>query len=118
MAFSSKETIIQAKEDLKILETLHPDRFEYLKLELKSFISFLESQCSSDNSIASFDQLVSTQASTYCEKNDIVKDHQEMEEERDEFEEVKKKKKDRVELVLEKAECCLRKIQEFKATLC
>lgn len=35
--------IEQAKEELQILELEHPDRFEYLKLDLKSFI-LLESQ--------------------------------------------------------------------------
>ena len=34
----------QAKEELEILETQHPNRFEYLKLELKSFIFHIQSQ--------------------------------------------------------------------------
>ena len=34
----------QAKEELEILETQYPNRFEYLKLELKSFIFQIQSQ--------------------------------------------------------------------------
>ncbi len=34
----------QAKEELEILETQHPNRFKYLKLELESFIFLLQSQ--------------------------------------------------------------------------
>lgn len=36
--------IEKAKEELQMLETQHPNRFDYLKLELKSFISLLQSQ--------------------------------------------------------------------------
>ncbi|EEF36481.1 conserved hypothetical protein [Ricinus communis] len=137
MVFSSREIIVQAEEDLRILETHHPNRFEYLKLELKSFISFLESQqlllpyyC--DNSIflpsSSSHQLVSTQAST-CEKNQKGTNGsfeiQEMEEVREgtkhEFQEHKvevKMNKDRVDLALEKAQTCLHKIRELKTSLC
>lgn len=39
----TKDILEQAKEELQILEAQQPDRFNYLKLELKSFISFLES---------------------------------------------------------------------------
>lgn len=39
----SRDILEQAKEELQILEAQQPNRFNYLKLELKSFISFLES---------------------------------------------------------------------------
>lgn len=39
----NRDILEQAKEELQILEAQQPDRFNYLKLELKSFISFLES---------------------------------------------------------------------------
>lgn len=34
----------QAKDELEALQLLYPNRFEYLKLELKSFIHLLQSQ--------------------------------------------------------------------------
>ena len=34
----------QAKEELEMLETQHPNRFEYLKLDLKSFIFQIQYQ--------------------------------------------------------------------------
>lgn len=40
----TKDTIDQAKEELQILEAQQPNGFNHLKLELKSFISHLESQ--------------------------------------------------------------------------
>jgi len=36
--------IEKAKEELETLENQHPERFDYLKHELKSFISLLQSQ--------------------------------------------------------------------------
>ncbi|KDP27279.1 hypothetical protein JCGZ_21010 [Jatropha curcas] len=65
---------IQAKEDLEIIETHHPNHFEYLKTDLKTFISVLESQqllyTENLNSVVSLptsSHLVAPQAST-CEK--------------------------------------------------
>lgn len=58
--FGSAKTNInmieQAKQELEILEDQHPNNFEYLKLELRSFISFLESNNS--------DSVPSTSAAT------------------------------------------------------
>lgn len=58
--FGSAKTNInmieQAKEELEILEDQHPNKFEYLKLELRSFITFLESNNS--------DSVPSTSAAT------------------------------------------------------
>ncbi|KAI8031345.1 hypothetical protein LOK49_LG01G02674 [Camellia lanceoleosa] len=39
-----KKMIEQAEEELEILEAQHPNRFEYLKIELKSLIFLLHSQ--------------------------------------------------------------------------
>ncbi|KAK4480041.1 hypothetical protein RD792_013098 [Penstemon davidsonii] len=41
---STNMMIEQAKEELEILEFQHPNRFQYLKMELKTFISDFESQ--------------------------------------------------------------------------
>ena len=43
---ATKDVLEQAKEELQILEAQQPNRFNYLKLELKSLISLLESQSS------------------------------------------------------------------------
>lgn len=59
--------IEQAKEELQILETQQPKRFNYLKLELKSFISHLESQklflssCAAESSSVSIASDAATQ---------------------------------------------------------
>ncbi|KAL3838776.1 hypothetical protein ACJIZ3_023367 [Penstemon smallii] len=41
---STNMMIEQANEELEILEFQHPNRFQYLKMELKTFISDFESQ--------------------------------------------------------------------------
>ncbi|KAK4278148.1 hypothetical protein QN277_016036 [Acacia crassicarpa] len=110
----------QAKQELEMLESLYPDRFQYLKLDLKSFISHdhLSKTCSFHSS------MVDTQESTSLDQRKRKKKRtaNEDSEHSDQHDECywsvkKKKKKDRVDLVLERAEACLRKIRQFKASL-
>ncbi|KAA8530921.1 hypothetical protein F0562_005620 [Nyssa sinensis] len=59
----------QAKEELQILEIQHPNRFDYLKLELKSFILLLQSQNLGPNSISlPTSSTATTQASSTSKK--------------------------------------------------
>ncbi|XP_057538941.1 uncharacterized protein LOC130817325 [Amaranthus tricolor] len=103
----------KAKEELEMLETLHPNRFHYLKNELNSFISLLQSQLIVDSLPST--SYATTQASTtmrrkrkrVCLKNEIEIENGKKE----------RKQKDRVDILLEKAQACLRKIQDFKFTL-
>ncbi|XP_028752743.1 uncharacterized protein LOC114712383 isoform X2 [Neltuma alba] len=113
----------QAKEELEMLESLYPNRFQYLKLELKSFISqhhhhtpepssFLSSIADTQES-SSLNQRKRKNKSTAGEDSEYCDQQEEC------YGSVKKmkKKKDRVDLVLERAEACLRKIRQFKASL-
>ncbi|KAI5669661.1 hypothetical protein M9H77_19514 [Catharanthus roseus] len=122
--YSEKETrdmIEQAKEELQILETQQPKRFNYLKLELKSFISHLESQklflssCAAESSSVSIASDAATQESSNSKKRKKVEGGI-META------APKQKLQRVELdnrtaaVVERARACLHKIQEFKTS--
>ncbi|GKV20357.1 hypothetical protein SLEP1_g30494 [Rubroshorea leprosula] len=51
MEWSPSEMIQQAKEELELLETHHPNRFQYLKLDLKAFILLLQSQQPSSSTV-------------------------------------------------------------------
>ncbi|KAF5749604.1 hypothetical protein HS088_TW04G01574 [Tripterygium wilfordii] len=99
MECSSWDMIKLAKEKLEMLETQYPNRFDYLKQELESFISLHESKhflpetnfpCSSSASAPA------TQASTSRKW--------------------KRKKENRVDSVLERAKLCLVKIQKLKSS--
>ncbi|KAJ4724254.1 hypothetical protein OWV82_003262 [Melia azedarach] len=115
--------IEQAKEELEMLETQHPHRFGYLKMELKSFIFLLESQYNNNNnnnnpiSLPTYSTAAATQASTSRKRkkggseSEICK----MVRRNGAF---KHKRRDRIDLVLEKAQSCLRKIQQLKSSLC
>ncbi|KAJ8549811.1 hypothetical protein K7X08_033518 [Anisodus acutangulus] len=107
----------QAKQELEILETQYPNKFEYLKLELRSFISLLESHYSDPVPSSSY---VATQESSSNRKRkngSFVSQ-----------EEPKKKlqkvvqdtvgctKRSRIDVVMERAQACLRKIQRFKTS--
>ncbi|KAJ4724253.1 hypothetical protein OWV82_003261 [Melia azedarach] len=118
---SSGEMIEQAKEELEMLETQHPYRFGYLKMELKSFIFLLESQYNNNNnnpiSLPTYSAAAATQASTSRKRK---KDGSESEIckmvcRNGAFEH---KRRNRIDLVLEKAQSCLRKIQQLKSSLC
>ncbi|KAJ0021141.1 hypothetical protein Pint_31110 [Pistacia integerrima] len=131
MECSSWKMIEQAKEELQILETLHPNRFDYLKLELKSFIFFLESQHNNNDNNNENNNLIyypssstaTTQASTNNRKRKkagIGMGSCRNEEMKNKFQRVlgEFKRRDRIDLVLEKAQSCLRKIKELKSSLC
>ncbi|CAA0814522.1 Unknown protein [Striga hermonthica] len=94
------ELIERAKEELEIIETEHPNRFELLKTELKDFISDLELQINSNITTHYAD----TQESSSMEKRKKVGSCL--------------NKMSKTEVVLEKALHCLCKIQHFKASLC
>ncbi|KAK9117857.1 hypothetical protein Scep_015950 [Stephania cephalantha] len=114
----------QAREELEVLESMYPYRFEYLKLELKSFINSAEEEedeqelkhhhnkNSNSSSIS-----ISTQAS--CNRKRKSSRDGEM------VAVVNKKyrklnhnnvdgAKGKVETAMERAEACLRKIREVK----
>ncbi|XP_057492049.1 uncharacterized protein LOC130777660 [Actinidia eriantha] len=107
--------IEQAKEELQILEGQHPNRFEYLKLELKSFISLHQSQNNnnmafSPNSISlPVSSTATTQASSSSKKRKKIVTCSELRKH-------KIPRVDRVEVVLERAQACLRKIHQFKTS--
>ncbi|KAK9221019.1 hypothetical protein WN944_009443 [Citrus x changshan-huyou] len=109
----------QAKEELQMLETQYPNRFGHLKMELKSFILLLESQQYSNN-IPSC-STATTQASTNKKrKKGGSLTHEVIIEEISKCQKVEGnfKGRNRIDLVLEKAQSCLRKIQELKSSLC
>ncbi|ESQ47412.1 hypothetical protein EUTSA_v10027988mg [Eutrema salsugineum] len=123
-----------AKEELEILHTQYPNRFAYLKSDLQSFISNLREDhappCVSSSSV------VLTQESSNCQNKQkhkkrkytvtkfgdqessssttvkIHKNNNKM------VQRVVTKRKNRVEMVLERAQHCLQKIRDVKASLC
>ncbi|XP_022968454.1 uncharacterized protein LOC111467682 isoform X2 [Cucurbita maxima] len=128
----------QAKAELESLQLLHPNRFEYLKLELKSFIQLLQSQSQSEEL---FHQPNAVEASRRRSPSSLAPDSQEssscrkrrkMEEggqmkvygdrlqreiAESETGDKNGRRRDRVDVVLERAVVCLRKIQRFKTAL-
>lgn len=115
--------IEKAKEELEMLETHHPDRFDYLKHELKSFIFLLQSQLLLDPLPTT--SSATTQASTSMKRKRVCLKRRKLEDggwecnDKSEFEYGKRGRRetDRVDVVLEKAQACLRKIQEFKTSI-
>ncbi|XP_021891974.1 uncharacterized protein LOC110810194 [Carica papaya] len=107
-SLSSEKMIQQAKEELQILEAHYPNRFDYLKLELNSFI-FQYHYCHSPISTPSTP--ATTQGSSTNKKRKIN-----VEEDDGDGRLMVKQRKDRVDLVLERAELCLRKIRQVKST--
>ncbi|KAL3838779.1 hypothetical protein ACJIZ3_023370 [Penstemon smallii] len=113
---STNMMIEQAKEELEILEFQHPNRFQYLKMELKTFISDFESQ----NYITpnSNCQSALTQESSSSRKKrkksgsvnvvegggDIIGDGC-------------IKRRCKTDTILDRAQKCLHKIQQFKTSL-
>ncbi|XP_022933879.1 uncharacterized protein LOC111441161 isoform X1 [Cucurbita moschata] len=131
----------QAKAELESLQLLHPNRFEYLKLELKSFIQLLQSQ-SQSRSEELFHQPNTVEASRRRSPSTLAPDSQaessscrkrrKMEEggqmkvygnglrreiAESETGDKNGRRRDRVDVVLERAVVCLRKIQRFKTAL-
>ncbi|KAL0015173.1 hypothetical protein SO802_002242 [Lithocarpus litseifolius] len=133
----------QAKEELEILETQHPNRFEYLKLELKSFIFQIQSQSQlplpENYSSSSFptSSIATTQESTSNRKRKVgdclcvvMENGNESPKKKLQMGTTniignmkgivtnsKTEKRERVDDVLERAQACLQKIQHLKASL-
>ncbi|KAH7850449.1 hypothetical protein Vadar_033173 [Vaccinium darrowii] len=134
---SGKMMIEQAKEELQILEAQHPNRFEYLKLELKSFITLLQSQnpfllsnqYNSSSSVVSSSSTATTQASSTSKKRKKGSSEMLRPESGGKIDQNKRRiqrancddslngrRRDRVEVVIERAQACLHKIQQFKTS--
>ncbi|KAJ7964367.1 hypothetical protein O6P43_014197 [Quillaja saponaria] len=126
----------QAKKELQLLETQHPNHFEYLKLELKSFIFLHQSQPENNfSSPLSIFSIADTQESTSmkqrkmsgCDCEFVLEDKVKMEGEigktsKQEYQKVylnkkSKRRRDRAEVVLERAQACLKKIRHLKTSL-
>ncbi|TMW88189.1 uncharacterized protein LOC107010819 [Solanum pennellii] len=107
----------EAKKELEILETQHPNKFEYLKLELRSFISFLESHNSDTLPSSSY---VDTQESSSNRKRKngsfASKEEPKKKLQRVGQDTVGCNKRSRIDVVMERAQACLRKIQRFKTS--
>ncbi|PON74982.1 hypothetical protein PanWU01x14_046990 [Parasponia andersonii] len=120
----------EAKEELRKLEAQYPNRYEYLKLELKSFIFLLQSQ-SHQTTTSIITSTALTQESTskrkrkkgrteyhstgyLGESTEEDQSHQQLDEKK---EMTSKRSCDRAEVVLERARTCLRKIKHLKASL-
>ncbi|KEH34567.1 hypothetical protein MtrunA17_Chr3g0109201 [Medicago truncatula] len=133
----------QAKEELEMLETLYPNQHDYLKHELRSFISHLQNSYSYSHPLpqnnTSLTAFLDTEESTSLEhiksiqlalpeREEVMKEGKKGAE-NSELESPKSvvikhcpsrrknKRKDRVDLVLEKAQNCLKKIRHFKTSL-
>ncbi|MCD9559178.1 hypothetical protein HAX54_017001 [Datura stramonium] len=107
----------QAKQELEILETQYPNKFEYLKLELRSFISFLESHYSDSLPSSSY---VDTQESSSNKKRKNGS-FASQEEPKKKLQRVVQRtvccsKRSRIDVVMERAQACLQKIQGFKTS--
>ncbi|XP_060192812.1 uncharacterized protein LOC132622254 [Lycium barbarum] len=113
----SKGKMEQAKEELEILEAQHPNKFEYLKLELRSFISLLESHHSDPVPSSSY---IATQesSSNRKRKNGSFGSPEEPKKklQRALQESVGCTKRSRIDVVMERAQACLQKIQQFKTS--
>ncbi|XP_058097877.1 uncharacterized protein LOC131242916 [Magnolia sinica] len=116
----------QAREELQILESQHPNRFDYLKLELKTFISESDkfsssSRFLSENLHSLGDDSHSTSASTQVSSNRRKRKDSKFQECGVDFQKSKPKirrcgvvSEDRVDMVIQRAEACLQKIKETK----
>ncbi|KAG7610952.1 hypothetical protein ISN44_As05g030710 [Arabidopsis suecica] len=123
-----------AKEELEILQSQYPNRFAYLKSDLQSFISHLREDHAPPR-LSPSSSVVLTQESSNCNYKQkhkkrkcvmanfggqasssttgkIHKNNNKM------GQRVVTKKKSRVEMVLERAQLCLQKIRDVKASLC
>ncbi|KAF8009343.1 hypothetical protein BT93_J0364 [Corymbia citriodora subsp. variegata] len=111
--------IEQAKQELEILETQHPGRHSYLKLEIKSFILDIESDHLLHHHTpspppSSFTVATQESSNSRKRKKRVV---QETASTRAEAGPSPLKKRSRIDAVLDRAISCLRKIQELKASL-
>ncbi|KAL6959727.1 hypothetical protein U1Q18_039881 [Sarracenia purpurea var. burkii] len=117
--------IEQAKEELQILEAQHPNRFDYLKLDLKSFIHLLQSQHSAGAAAGATNPVLlpvssaaTTQGSSTRKKTrkGIDNGPRSHKIQRPDCEESFHKGRDTVEMALQRAQACLLKIQQFKTS--
>ncbi|XP_010435522.1 PREDICTED: uncharacterized protein LOC104719324 [Camelina sativa] len=125
-----------AKEELEILQSQYPSRFAHLKDDLQSFISHLSEDHAPPRLSASSSSVVLTQESSNCKNK---QKHKKRKCVMDNFgdqvssstvgkihknnnnkmgQRVVTKRKNRVEMVLERAQLCLQKIRDVKASLC
>ncbi|XXG60374.1 hypothetical protein AAC387_Pa04g2298 [Persea americana] len=123
----------QAKEELQILEAQHPERFDYLKLQLKSFISDLTCPNFSSSSSHSLTQhlpssscaALSTSAATQVFVRTVSSNRRKRKGSEirgmgvaDSIPKRRIHRLDssdaRVDIVIERAEACLRKIRQVK----
>ncbi|RWR90413.1 hypothetical protein CKAN_01950600 [Cinnamomum micranthum f. kanehirae] len=116
----------QAKEELQMLEAQHPERFDYLKLQLKSFISDLTCPNFSSSSHSLSQHLppscaaLSTSAATQVSSNRRKRKGSEIRGMgvADSIPKRRIRRSDssdaRVDIVIERAEACLRKIRLVK----
>ncbi|KAG7543553.1 hypothetical protein ISN45_Aa07g034600 [Arabidopsis thaliana x Arabidopsis arenosa] len=124
-----------AKEELEILQSQYPNRFAYLKSDLESFISHLREDHAPPRPSSSSSSVVLTQESSNCKNK---QKHKKRKCVMDNFgdqassstigkihknnnkigQRVVTKRKNRVEMVLERAQLCLQKIRDVKASLC
>ncbi|KAF5960822.1 hypothetical protein HYC85_002031 [Camellia sinensis] len=139
-----KKMIEQAEEELEILEAQHPNRFEYLKIELKSLIFLLHSQnitiSNNNNFNKSYNFLssssnsillpASSTATTQASSNNKKRKKGAIEMQRTEQpaspkhkiqradweESLCSNRRDGVEVAIERAQACLLKIQQFKTS--
>ncbi|XP_073002135.1 uncharacterized protein [Typha latifolia] len=101
-----------AREELQKLETQHPNRFDYLKLELKSLISapewdslfYSEEPTSLPPTSSAATQVSSNRKRKFDGRGD----------EQSKREWCLGGSKDRVEMVIERAEACLKRIRQVK----
>ncbi|ONK73743.1 uncharacterized protein A4U43_C04F34800 [Asparagus officinalis] len=100
----------RAKEELEMLEAKHPNGFDHLKLELKSFIFDDSSSFEPPHSSAP------TQASSNRNKRK-KREGEAWEETKLHGSSAGKKREDRAEMAIERAKDCLRRIRLVKESL-
>ncbi|KAL5983052.1 hypothetical protein ACLOJK_017132 [Asimina triloba] len=117
--------IEQAREELQMLESQHPNRFDYLKLELKALVSHSSCFSASSPSLPSHpDVSLSTSARTEVSSNRKKRKGRDFRQSGAKFQKSRLNaggcgdgSKDRADIAIERAEECLRKIREMKEVL-
>ncbi|KAL3649484.1 hypothetical protein CASFOL_005887 [Castilleja foliolosa] len=100
------ELIERAKEELEILEAQHPNKYECLKMDLKAFISGFHEFHSEPTCFST-----ATRESSSCRKKRRNMDGCEV------FVDSNRGGMNKTDIVLEKAQQCLQKIQHLKNSL-
>ncbi|KAL1197086.1 hypothetical protein V5N11_001967 [Cardamine amara subsp. amara] len=123
-----------AKEELEILHTQYPNRFAYLKSDLQYFISHIRDDHAPPRGSSSSSAIILTQESSNCKnkpkhkKRKYVMDNSgdrassssgKIDKNNNKMgQRLVTKRKNRVEMVLERAQLCLQKLRDVKASLC